>query len=66
MNEEDLSKEDLWAESVVRKYNRRSGIRRLYCYPDGLKGSCYLELEFVIWGRVLFTQRLWRQKNSFS
>jgi hypothetical protein len=55
--------EDKWLEAVVRKYNRRSGIRRLYCYPEGLKGECYLELEFVIWGRVLFTQRLWRRKG---
>lgn len=61
-----MDQEDRWAEAVARKHMRRSGIRRMYCYPDGLRGPCYLELDFVIWGHVLFTKRLWRRKNDFN
>lgn len=56
-----MDHEDEWAEAVARRYSRRSGIRRIYCYPNGLRGDdAHLKLEFVIWGRVLFTVRLWK------
>lgn len=56
-----MNQEDAWAEAVARKHSRRSGIRRLYCYPNGLRGEdAHLQLEFVIRGRVLFHLRLWK------
>lgn len=58
-----VNDEDKWLEAVVRKHNRRSGIRRLYCYPNGLREAPgYLELEFVVWGHVFFNLRLWKIK----
>lgn len=59
--------EDAWAEAVARKHMRRSGIRRLYVYPNGLrKAPGYLELEFVIWGHVFFRLRLWKIRPFLS
>lgn len=63
---EEMNEEDLWAESVMRRHMRRTGIRRVYNYPNGFRGDCYLLLEFVIWGRVLFYWRLWRTKKGFN
>lgn len=51
--------DEAWAEKAIRKYNRRSGIRRLYCFPGKMDEKGYLKLEFVLRGRVLFTLRLW-------
>ena len=58
--------EDKWAEDVVRKYMKRSGIRRLYCYPDGLKGKGRLELEVVLRGHVFFRIRLWNTRSLYE
>jgi hypothetical protein len=59
-----MDDEDKRLEAIVRKYMRRSGIRRLYCYPNGLKTAPgYLELEFVVWGHVFFRVRLWKIKS---
>ena len=57
--------EDEWAEKVVRKHMRRSGIRRLYCYKD-IKQRGHLQLEFVIRGKVLGHLRLWRIPSMFE
>jgi hypothetical protein len=60
-----MDQEEAWIEAVVRKHERRSGIRRLYCYPNGLRGEgAHLQLEFVIRGRVLFYLRLWKIRRS--
>lgn len=56
-----MDQEDAWLEAIARKHMKRSGIRRLYVYPNGLRGEgAHLQLEFVIRGRVLFHLRLWK------
>ena len=52
--------EDLY--EFLRKYVKRSGIRRLYSWDTGNKKSRLL-LEFVIRGKVLFVLPLWRVKG---
>lgn len=58
--------EDEWAEKVVRKHMRRSGIRRLYCYKDVNAKYGHLQLEFVIRGKVLGRMSLWRVASIFE
>lgn len=50
----------LWIKEwdTVRKYMKRSGIRRLYCYKD-IDAPGRLKLEFVLRGKVLFLLPLW-------
>ena len=45
----------------VRKWMKRSGIRRLYAYMDP-KREGRLLLEVVICGKVLFIIKLWKLK----
>ena len=51
--------EDEWLEAVVRKHERRSGIRRLYCF-EAVGEPGRLELEFVLRGHVFGRVKLWR------
>jgi hypothetical protein len=53
-----MDQEDKWAEEAVAKHLRRSGIRRLYCYPN-TRDKGRLELEVVLRGHVFFRIRLW-------
>jgi hypothetical protein len=59
-DEDDLSPE---LEKQLRKYFKRSGIRRVYRLERPMSGST-LMLEFVIRGRVLFEVDLWKRKRG--
>jgi hypothetical protein len=59
-DEDDLSPE---LEKQLRKYFKRSGIRRMYRLERPMSGST-LMLEFVIRGKVLFEVDLWKRKRG--
>jgi hypothetical protein len=59
-DDDDLSPE---LEKQLRKYFKRSGIRRMYRLERPMSGST-LMLEFVIRGRVLFEVDLWKRKRG--
>jgi hypothetical protein len=61
MNEDDDLSPEL--EKHLRKYFKRSGIRRMYRLERPMNGST-LMLEFVIRGRVLFEVDLWKRKKG--
>ena len=59
-HDDDLSPE---MEKQIKKYFKRSGIRRMYRLERPMSGST-LMLEFVIRGRVLFEVDLWKRKKG--
>jgi hypothetical protein len=59
-DDDDLSPE---LEKQLRKYFKRSGIRRVYRLERPMSGST-LMLEFVIRGKVLFEVDLWKRKRG--
>ena len=59
-DDDDLSPE---LEKQLKKYFKRSGIRRMYRLERPMSGST-LMLEFVIRGRVLFEVDLWKRKKG--
>lgn len=59
-NDDDLSPE---LEKQLRKYFKRSGIRRMYRLERPMTKST-LMLEFVIRGKVLFEVDLWKRKRG--
>ena len=61
----DSDDHDDWAEEVIRKYMKRSGVRRIYSYKDVRKRG-RLKLEFVIRGHVLFYLPLWSIKSMMQ